>query len=165
MMAVIMQNGLTIQQLQLMVSLKQKEIEEGELREESWKQKERDTKEEEEKQTKLKEEEVRVTRTWSEEKSQWYVERFRGYRGDTRCRKYRWFGHMAHHCRRKEIEAEREMRGGSAENKWKPLEYRVMSCNKERKTVHSVRREAQQQVECYGNSGFYRVTHRRPGMA
>ena len=44
-------------------------------------------------------------RTWSEEKSQEYVERFRGYRGDTRCRKCRWFRHMTHHCKRMEIEA------------------------------------------------------------
>ena len=34
-MAAIMQNGLMIQQLQLMVALKQKKIEEGERREES----------------------------------------------------------------------------------------------------------------------------------
>ena len=34
-MAIIMQNGLMIQQLQLMVALRQKEIEEGESREES----------------------------------------------------------------------------------------------------------------------------------
>jgi len=43
---------------------------------------ERDVREEEEKQNKLREEEVRVMKTWSEEKSWWYVERFRGYRGD-----------------------------------------------------------------------------------
>jgi len=39
-MAVIMQNSLMIQQLQLMVVLKQKEIEEEELREESQRQRE-----------------------------------------------------------------------------------------------------------------------------
>ena len=44
---------------------------------------------EEEKQKKLREEEVRTMSTWSEEESQQYVERFRGYRGDTRCRKCR----------------------------------------------------------------------------
>jgi len=32
-------------------------------------------------------EEVRIIRTWSEEESQQYVERFRGYRGDMRYRK------------------------------------------------------------------------------
>ena len=40
------------------------------------------------------------------------MERFRGYRRDTRCRKCGWFRHMAHHCRRAEIEAERESREG-----------------------------------------------------
>ena len=149
-MAIVMQNSLMIQQLQLMVALKQKEIEEEELREESQRQRERDAKEEEEKQNKLKEEEVRVMRTWSEEESQRYVERFRGYRRDTRCRKCGWFGHMVHYCRRKETEAEREMRGGLAENRWKPLECRVMSCDEERKAACSMKREAQQQVECWG---------------
>jgi len=42
-MAVVMQNGLMIQQLQLMVALKQKEVEEEEQREQSQRQKERDT--------------------------------------------------------------------------------------------------------------------------
>jgi len=96
----------------------------------------------------LKEEEVRIMRTWSEEESQQYVERFRGYRGDTRCRKCRWFGYMAHHCRRVEIEAEREQVGGLAENRWKPLECRVMRCDEEREAVCSMRREAQQEVRC-----------------
>ena len=95
-MAVIMQNGLMIQQLQLMVALKQKKIEEEELRKERQRQKERDAKEEEEKQNKLREEEVRVMKSWSEEESQWYVERFRGYRGDKRCKRCSWFGHTAH---------------------------------------------------------------------
>ena len=107
-MATIMQNSLMVQQLQLMVVLRQKEIEEEENR----KQRKRNKKEEEEKQIKLKEEKVRTMSTWSKEESQWYVERFRGYRGDTRCRKCGWFGHMAHHCRRTEIENERELRGG-----------------------------------------------------
>jgi len=99
-MAAIMQNGLMVQQLQLMVVLRQKETEEEERRN----QRERDEKEKKEKQTKLNEEEVRTMSMWSEEESQQYVERFRGYRGDTRCRKCGWFGHMAHHYRRTEIE-------------------------------------------------------------
>ena len=52
---------------------------------------------EEEKQEKLREEEVRTMSTWSTEESWQYVKRFRGYRGDKRCRKCNWFGHMAHH--------------------------------------------------------------------
>ena len=59
------------------------------------------------------------------------MERYRGYRGDTRCRKCRWFGHMAHYYRRTEIEAERELREGLCENRWKPLECRVMRCDEE----------------------------------
>jgi len=46
-MAVVMQNGLMIQQLQLMVALKQKEIEQEKVREESWRQKEEEAKVEE----------------------------------------------------------------------------------------------------------------------
>ena len=84
-MAIVMQNGLMIQQLQLMVVLKQKEIEEKEQREESQRQEERDMKEEEEKQNELKEEKIRVIGMWSKEESWRYVERFRGYRGDRRC--------------------------------------------------------------------------------
>jgi len=68
-MAIIMQNGLMIQQLQLMVALKQKEIEEEKSREESWRQKEKDAEEEKEKQKELREEEVRMIRGWTEEES------------------------------------------------------------------------------------------------
>jgi len=64
-MAAIMQNGLIVQQLQLMVALRQKEIDE----EENKKQRGKDEKEEEEKQIKLREEEVRTMSTWSEEES------------------------------------------------------------------------------------------------
>ena len=89
-------------------------------------------------------------RTWSEEENRRYVERFRGYRGNMRCRKCGWFGHMAHHCRRAEIEAEREQKGGLQENRWKPLECRVMRCEEEREVACSIRREAQQVVKCWG---------------
>ena len=105
---------------------------------------------EEEKQNKLKEEEIRTMRTWSEEESWQYAERYRGYRGDKRCRKCSWFGHMAHQCRRKEIDTERELRGGLEENKWEPLRCRVMICDEEREAAHSSRREAQQAVKCWG---------------
>ena len=146
-MAAIMQNGLMIQQLQLMVALKQKEIGKEERRRERQRQEEEEKKMEKEKQNKLKEEEVTMMRTWSEEESRQYVERFRGYRGDIRCRKYGWFGHMAHHCRREEIEAEREQRGGLQKNRWKLLECRVMRCDEEREAACSIRREAQQRVK------------------
>ena len=147
-MAVVMQNSLMIQQLQLMVALKQKEMEEEKSREESQKQKERDVEEKEEKQKELREKEVRMMREWTEEESREYVKRFREHRGDRRCKKCEWFGHMAHHCRRGEIEDERKLREGSSENRWKPLEYRVMSCDEERMAACSMRKEAQQQVKC-----------------
>jgi len=89
-------------------------------------------------------------RTWSKEESWRYVKRFRGYRGDTRCRKCGWSGHMAHHCRRIEIEAEREQSGGPYENRWEPLRCRVMVCEEERRVACSVRREAQHLVKCWG---------------
>ena len=65
----------------------------------------------------MKEEEVRIMRGWTEEESQEYVKRFRGHRGDKRCRKCGWFGHMAHYCRGAEIKAERGQKGGSKENR------------------------------------------------
>jgi len=77
------------------------------------------------------------------------VERFRRYRGNKRYRKCSWFGHRAHHCRRAEIEAEREQRGELQENRWKLLECRVIRCNEEREAVCSVRRKAQQGVKCW----------------
>ena len=149
-MAIVMQNGLMIQQLQLMVALKQKEIKEEEQKEESQRQRERDAEEEEKKQNELKEEEIRMMKMWSEEESQRYVERFRGYRGDTRCRKCGWFGHMVHYCRRAEIKAERKQKGGSDENRWEPLRCRVIACDEEKMAVRSIRREVQQLVRCWG---------------
>ena len=131
-MAAIMQNGLMIQQLQLMVALKQKEIKEEESQRQREQEEQEEARVEEEKQKELREEEIRIMRTWSEEESRQHMEKFRGYRRDKRCRKCNWFGHMAHQCKRKEIEAKRELRGGLCENRWKPLECRVMRCDEER---------------------------------
>jgi len=112
-MAIIMQNSLMIQQLQLMVAVKQKEIEEEESREKSRQQKEKEREKEKEKQSKLREEEIRRMEEWIEQESRAYVKRYKGYQRDTRCRKCSWFGHMAHYCRKGEIEAEKEQRGGN----------------------------------------------------
>jgi len=68
-MAAIMQNGLMIQQLQLMVALKQKEMEEEERGRQRRQQEKEEEKMEEEKQNKLREEEIRMMRTWSKEES------------------------------------------------------------------------------------------------
>jgi len=146
-MAIVMQNGLMIQQLQLMVAMRQKEIDEQEDRRRKEQEKEEERKVEEEKQNRLKEEEIRMMSTWSEKESQQYVERFRG---DRRCKKCNWFGHRAYQRKRREVEAERELRGGSDENRWKLLECRTMRCDEEREAVRSVRREVQQGVKCWG---------------
>jgi len=69
-MAAVMQNGLMIQQLQLMVALKQKEIEKEERRRQRERKEQKEARVEEEKQKELREEEVRIMRTWSEEESQ-----------------------------------------------------------------------------------------------
>jgi len=130
-MAVVMQNGLMIQQLQLMIAVRAKEIEEEEMREENCQQKEKEVEKKKEEQNKLKEEEIQTMKGWSEKESWEYIERFRGYRGDTRCKRCSWFGHMAQHCRREEIEAGREQRGGWFKNRWEPLKCRVMACGEE----------------------------------
>ena len=116
-MAIVMQNGLMIQQLQLMVVIRQKKIDEQENQRRKEREEEEKKRTEEEKQNKLKEEEVRTMSTWSKEESRQYVEKFRGYRGDKRCRKCSWFGHMAHQYRKKEVEVEREQKGGLQENR------------------------------------------------
>jgi len=95
-MAVIMQNGLMIQQLQLMVAMRQKEIDEQENRRRKEREEEKEKSIEEEKQNRLREEEIRTMGKWTKEESQRYMERFRGYRGDKRCRKCSWFRYMAH---------------------------------------------------------------------
>ena len=89
-------------------------------------------------------------RGWTEDESWRYVERFRGHRGDRRCRKCGWFRHMAHHCRRMEIKTEREQKRGLYKNRWEPLRCRVMACKEERRVACSIRREAQQLVRCWG---------------
>jgi len=50
-----------------------------------------------------------------------YIEMMRGRRNDHRYRKCGWFGHLAHHCRQKEILAERRRKSKSGNNKFAPL--------------------------------------------
>jgi len=133
-----------------MVAIRQKEIDEEENRKRKEREEEEEKRIKEEKQNKLREEEVRMMSTWSKEKSRQYVERFRGYRGDKRCRKCSWFGHMAYQCKREEVKAEREQRGGLQENRWKLLECRVMRCDEEKEAACSVRGKAQQGMKCWG---------------
>jgi len=46
-------------------------------------------------------------------------------RENRRCQKYRWFGRMAHHCRRKEIEEQRRKKLVCRGNKFAPLQSKV----------------------------------------
>jgi len=133
-----------------MVAIRQKKIDEEEKREENRQLKEKEKEEEKEKQNKLRKEEIRTMKGWTEKESQEHVEKYKWYRGDTRCRRCRWFGHIAHYCRREEIKAKREMREGWFENKWELLKCRVMACEEERIEVHFARREVQQLVKCWG---------------
>jgi len=66
-MAAIMQNSLMIQQLQLMVALRQKEIEKEESRRQRERDKQEEARVEEKKLKELREEEVRMMSTWNEE--------------------------------------------------------------------------------------------------
>jgi len=50
-----------------------------------------------------------------------YIEMMRGRRGDRRCCKCGWFGHLARHCRQKEILAERKRKSENGDNKFAPL--------------------------------------------
>ena len=45
---------------------------------------------------------------------------------------------------------ERELREGFCQNWWSNLRSKIMSCEKDRKVAHSIRREAQQEVRCWG---------------
>jgi len=53
--------------------------------------------------------------------TQTYIEMMRGRRGNQRCCKCGQFGHLACHCRQKEILEERRRKSGSGDNKFTPL--------------------------------------------
>jgi len=53
--------------------------------------------------------------------TQAYIEIMRGRRGNYRYCKYGWFGHMAHHCRQREILEERRRKSMGESNRFMPL--------------------------------------------
>jgi len=50
-----------------------------------------------------------------------YIKMMRGRRGNHRCHKCGWFGHLARHCRQKEILEERRRKSVGGDNKFAPL--------------------------------------------
>ena len=73
----------------------------------------------------------------------------RGRRGDHRCRKCGWFGHLARHCRQKEIleERQRKLEGGS--NKFAPLLIKVCRRMEEGNVARPYEGKAQP-TRCWG---------------
>ena len=57
---------------------------------------------------------------------------------------------MARHCQYKERMRERDLREGFYQDQWNSLGSRVMSGEEDRKAAHSIRREVQQGVKCWG---------------
>ena len=85
--------------------------------------------------------------------TQQHLEMYKGYREDRRCKRCKrcnWFGHLAHNYKYKERVAAREQRGGLCENWWNTLRSKVMECEEDRKIAHSLRREVQQEMKCWG---------------
>jgi len=80
--------------------------------------------------------------------TQQQLESYKGYRGDRRCKRCSWFGHLACNCEHEERVAAREQREELCGNRWNVLRSRVMGCEEDRRAVHSIRREVQQGMKC-----------------
>jgi len=65
-----------------------------------------------------------------------YIEMMRGRRSDQRCHKCGWFGHLACHCRQKEILAERRKKSEGGGNEFVFLLSKVCRRMEEGNTVH-----------------------------
>ena len=74
--------------------------------------------------------------------TQAYIEMCRGRRGDRRCKKCRWFGHIACYCR-KEIMEERRKKLLCEVNRLVPLESRVCRRMEAGNVVHPFKGEVQ----------------------
>ena len=64
-----------------------------------------------------------------------YIEIMRERRNDHRCHKYKWFGHLACHCRQKEILEKRRRKLVGGDNKFAPLLSKVCRRMEERNAV------------------------------
>ena len=82
--------------------------------------------------------------------TQQQLESYKGYRGDQRCKKCSWFGHLVCNCEHEERVAAREWRKGLCGNRWNVPRSRVMGCKEDRREACSIRREVQQGMKCWG---------------
>jgi len=73
----------------------------------------------------------------------------RGRRGNHRCHKCRWFGHLACHCRQKEILEERKKKSGERGNKFVPLLSKVCRRMEEGNAARPYEGKAQP-TRCWG---------------
>ena len=78
-----------------------------------------------------------------------YIEMMRGRRGDRRCCKCGWFGHLARHCRQREILAERQRKPEGGSNKFAPLLSKVCRRTEGGIAAHPYKGKAQPMV-CWG---------------
>jgi len=78
-----------------------------------------------------------------------YIKMMRGRRGDHRCHKCGWFGHLACHCRQKEILAERRRKSEGRGNKFMPLLSKVCRRKEEGNAVRPYEGKAQP-TRCWG---------------
>ena len=57
---------------------------------------------------------------------------------------------MVYNCEYEKRVAAREQREELCSNRWNTLRSKVMGCKEDRKAVHSIRREVQQGMKCWG---------------
>jgi len=77
-----------------------------------------------------------------------YIEMMRGRRGNCRCHKCGRFGHLARHCRQKEILAERRRKSEGGSNKFAPLLSKV--CRRMGGITAHPYEEKVQPIMCWG---------------
>jgi len=81
--------------------------------------------------------------------TQAYIEMMRGKRGDCRYHKCEWFGHLARHCRQREILEERRRKPVGGGNKFALLLSKVCRRMEGKNTAHPCKGKAQP-TRCWG---------------